>query len=67
VNGGVDQEVAKPIGRGLGDEDLVYETTPQRRLDEVGTFGEKACGVAASNGTLQLDRRSYPIGLLGQS
>jgi hypothetical protein len=52
--------------RVLGDEDLFNETTPQRCLDQVGTFGEEACGVTTSDGTLQLDRRSYPIGLLSE-
>ena len=50
----------------LGDEHLGNDATPQRCLDQVGTFGEETCGVATSGGTLQLDRRSYPIGLLGK-
>jgi len=66
MNLGAAQQLGEPVDCRFGGEDVLDETTPQRRLDEVGTFGKEARGVATFCGTLQLDRRSYPIRLLRQ-
>ena len=52
--------------RGFGDEDLDHEIAPQRRLDEVGSLGEEACGTAPSDVAMQLDRCRHPVGALGE-
>ena len=52
--------------RGFGDEDLDHQVAPQRRLDEVGSLGEEACGTAPSDVAMQLDRCRHPVGALGE-
>ena len=51
--------------RGFGHEDLGHESAPQRGLDEIRSFGEKAGGAASSDVAVQLDRRRHPSGALG--
>ncbi len=66
MNGHVAQHRLEAAERGFGDEDLDHEVTSQRRLDEVGSLGEEACGTAPSDVAVQLDRCRHPVGALGE-
>src|SRR5689334_23450769 len=62
----VSEHGSEPAHRRFGGKHFEDESAPQRRLDEVGSFGEKACGAASSDVAVQFDRGRHPCGALGE-